>query len=269
MAKPELEDGYTQIPNEILEKLARMPLSPSQWRVLLCIIRKPYGWHKKVDYIANFQIVEATGLCKAVVSRCLRGLNDMQIITRKGKLIGFQKDWEQWGKLAESSTSKKLAIPSTELAESSTELTKSATKVSSCAVTQKKKETITKETTQKKGGPSPQGLGAQTPASKYLFEQTSRKRWSNLVQKKEFEKAESEVGEARMKEAIDWALTSGISNIKSIITAARRSKHGEPARRSPESTRRRETGTSSRRDKEPTPEEYIASLPPSQRPDKR
>lgn len=145
MAKPELEDGYTQIPNEILEKLARMPLSPSQWRVLLCIIRKTYGWHKKVDYIANFQIVEATGLCKAVVSRCLKGLNDMQLITRKGKLIGFQKDWEQWGKLAKQSTSEKLAIPSTELAESSTELTKSSTKVSSCAVTQKKKETIQKK----------------------------------------------------------------------------------------------------------------------------
>ena len=151
MAKPELEDGYTQIPNEILEKLARMPLSPSQWRVLLYIIRKTYGWHKKVDYIANFQIVEATGLCKAVVSRCLKGLNDMQLITRKGKLIGFQEDWEQWGKLAEQSTKvsnsvnknpltrhNKLAIPSSELAIPST-------KVSSCAVTQNIKDTITKD----------------------------------------------------------------------------------------------------------------------------
>ncbi len=100
MAKPELEDGYTQIANEILERLARMRLSPNQWRVLLCIIRKTYGFHKKVDYIANFQIGEATGLCKAVVSRCLKGLNDMQLITQKGKYIGFQKDWEKWGKLA-------------------------------------------------------------------------------------------------------------------------------------------------------------------------
>jgi len=159
MAKPELEDGYTQIPHEILEKLVRLSLPPNQWRVLLFIIRKTLGWHKKVDYIANYQIVEATGLCKAVVSRCLKGLNDMQLITRKGKLIGFQKDWEQWGKLAESSTSEKLAIPSTELAIPSTELAESSTKVSSCAVTQKIKDTISKETIQKKGAPSKKRYG--------------------------------------------------------------------------------------------------------------
>jgi len=105
VAKPQLEDGYTPIANEILEKLVRMPLAPNQWRVLLCIIRKTYGFHKKVDYIANFQIGEATGLCKAVVSRCLKDLNDRQLITRKGKYIGFQKDWEKWGKLATLLTS--------------------------------------------------------------------------------------------------------------------------------------------------------------------
>lgn len=169
MAKPELEDGYTPIANEILEKLARISLSPNQWQVLLIIIRKTYGFHKKVDHIANSQIGEATGLCKAVVSRCLKGLSDMQLITRKGKVIGFQKDWEQWKKLAIPSTSEELAESSTlgtELAEQSTpkskqnsqpklairspQLAEQSTKVSSCAVTQKIKDTITKETIQKK-----------------------------------------------------------------------------------------------------------------------
>jgi len=46
-------------------------------------------------------------------------------------------------------------------------------------------------------------------------------------------------------------------------------KHGESARRSTETTRRRETGTGGRRSKAPTDEEYRASLPPSQRSDKR
>jgi len=364
VAKPELEDGYTQIANEILEKLVRMPLAPNQWRVLLCIIRKTYGFHKKVDYIANFQIGEATGLCKAVVSRCLKGLDDMQLITRKGKYIGFQKDWESWQgqtfqitlepkelpkmrivrtdgyigiwhgavepefqsmatkqgyilehrlimarslgrclepwevvhhkdgvpshnsednlellpsqmehmpsilaqqkikqlevELAVSQTKvdEELAIPPSTLAKSSSTVAIRSTKVSSCAVTQKIKDTITKDTIQKIGGPSPQGLGAQTPASKYLFEKTGRKRWQNLVQKEQFEKAEFEVGEARMKEAIDWALTSGISNIKSIITAARREKHGEPRA----DTRARGADSARSRDRAPSREEYLASL---------
>ena len=104
------------------------------------------------------------------------------------------------------------------------------------------------------GRHSPQ-LGPDTPASRYLFEQTGRKRWAFAVQKKEFEKAESEVGEARMKEAINWALTSGISNVKSIITAARK-KHGQ----SRADTRPRGTDSDRRRDRAPTREQYQRSL---------
>ena len=200
MAKPELEDGYTQIAHEILEKLARMPLSPNQWRVLLVIIRKTYGFHKKVDYIANFQIVEATGLCKAVVSRCLKQLNDAQLITRRGKYIGFQKDWERWrklaeqstlgSKLAEQSTSEKLAIPSTELAIPST-------KVSSCAVTQKIKDTI-----QKIGGPT-------TDESKILDILRELKGWrydemDDLTWLRDFTQEFPEFDLARLRAARDY-----------------------------------------------------------------
>jgi len=85
----------------------------------------------------------------------------------------------------------------------------------------------------------PDPLAAQTPASKYLFEKTSRKRWRNLVQKEEFEKTETQVGEDRMKQAIDWALLSGISNIKSILTAAKKggSHAGREQGRGPEAHR--------------------------------
>lgn len=157
MAKPELENGFTQIANEILEKLVRMHLAPNQWQVLLCIIRKTYGFHKKVDYIANFQIGEATGLGKTVISRCLSGLGEMGLITRKGKYIGFQKDWEKWkgltfqtpmGLAEESTSGAELAEPltSTELAEPLTELAEQVTKVSTPVVAQKIKHTTQKKT---------------------------------------------------------------------------------------------------------------------------
>jgi len=148
MARPQLENGHTRIANEILERLMKLHLPPNQWRVLLCIIRKTYGYQRKVDYIANSQIVSMTGLGKTVVSRALHSLSDMNIINRKGKFIGFQKDWEKWRKLAVSSTSSpKLAKQPTtgKLAVSSTRLAVSSTKVSSPAVTQKKKETIQKK----------------------------------------------------------------------------------------------------------------------------
>ncbi len=157
MANPQLENGYTPIANEILDRLAKTHLSSNQWQVLLCIIRKTYGYHKKVDYIANSQIVEATGLCKAVVSRVLHYLQDVKLIIRKGKFVGIQKDWEKWlavsstsgTKLAEQSTNKSKQSSQPKLAISSPELAEQSTKVSSCAVAQKIKDTITKDTIQK------------------------------------------------------------------------------------------------------------------------
>ena len=101
MAKPQLEDGHTRIANEILEQLVKTHLSSNQWQVLICIIRKTYGYQKKVDYIANSQICDATGLGKSVVSRVLRSLEDMQLISRQSKYIGFKKDWERWQGLKE------------------------------------------------------------------------------------------------------------------------------------------------------------------------
>ncbi len=162
MAKPQVENGHTRIANELLEQLAFLHLSPNQWQVVLCILRKTYGYQKKVDYIANSQLVEATGLCKAVISRVLHSLEDMNVITRRGKHLGVQKNWELWGKLAvqqtigtklaEQSTTEELAISSQELAISSQELAEQSTKVSSPRVTQKKKETIQKKLYKRKYG---------------------------------------------------------------------------------------------------------------------
>jgi len=152
MASPQLEDGHTRIANEILEQMMKLHLSGNQWQVLLCIIRKTYGFKKKVDYIANFQIQKATGLCKSVVSRTLRELQSRNIIIRNGKIAGLQKNWEIWGKVSKTVNSEKLAESSTKLAISSTELPKMATKVASPAVAQKKKETIQKKLYKRKYG---------------------------------------------------------------------------------------------------------------------
>jgi len=130
---PQTENGYTMIANELLEALALLHLPTNEWQVVLVVIRKTYGFKKKVDRIANFQIMNSTGLGKEVVSRALHNLHKKRVITRDGKFIGINKDYSQW-KLAKQLTNK--------LAELLTELAESSTKVSSPHVTQKKKETI-------------------------------------------------------------------------------------------------------------------------------
>ena len=122
MANPQLEDGHTRIANELLDKLVQLHLSPNQWQILFFVIRKTYGYRKKVDYITNTQIVHGTGIHKAHVSRAMSNLVGRKILTRNGKLIGLQKDYEGWQELPEL-----------------------VTKVTSSLVTQKKKETIQKK----------------------------------------------------------------------------------------------------------------------------
>jgi phage replication O-like protein O len=136
VANPQTENGYTMIANELLEALMQVQLAPNDWQVLLCIIRKTYGFKKKVDRIANFQIMQYTSLRKDVVSRCLSRLVVKSIITRDHKLVGVNKNYETW-KLAEQPT-KKLTKQPTELAEQ-------PTKVGGSHVTQKKKEPIQKK----------------------------------------------------------------------------------------------------------------------------
>ncbi len=97
MANPQLEDGFTMVANEIIEALARINLCAYESRVLWLIIRKTYGWHKKIDWIALSQIVDSTGILKPNVSRTLKSLKARNIIIRdKNRRVGLQKDYEKW-----------------------------------------------------------------------------------------------------------------------------------------------------------------------------
>ena len=102
--KPQLEDGYTRIANEILERLITINLSSYQTRVLLFVFRKTYGYGKKEDWISVSQIVEATGIHKAHVSRTKKELITRKIVTSNGNKIAFQKDSTTWQELPKQVT---------------------------------------------------------------------------------------------------------------------------------------------------------------------
>lgn len=94
---PQLENGYTPIANEILERLCEINLTSYQFRVLLYIFRKTYGFHKKEDWISVSQIVEATGIKQSHVSRTKKELVAKNILyTPTGIKVSFQKDWRLW-----------------------------------------------------------------------------------------------------------------------------------------------------------------------------
>ncbi len=118
-----LGDNFTQVSNDILEALAMAQLSTNEFRIILFIIRKTYGWHKQTDWIALSQIVEGTGIAKPNVCRTLNSLKRKNIIVRPdSRHVGLQDDIGFW-------VSKKLPVQKTKNTKNWDENTKN-TKIS-------------------------------------------------------------------------------------------------------------------------------------------
>ncbi len=109
MANPQKENGNTQIANEILEALCKKRISGQSMQILLFIIRKTYGWHKKEDQISLSQFCLGTGLDKPHIVRNIRKLTTQNmVISQKGNAKGnkyrFNKDFDTWKSFPEKAT---------------------------------------------------------------------------------------------------------------------------------------------------------------------
>jgi|GEM_PF-1370232 phage replication O-like protein O len=82
MANPQIEDGYTSIANELLEAIIKVNLSPYETRILLGIMRKTYGYHKKSDHISLSQLEQLTNIPRVNICRTLNHLVKRQMIVK-------------------------------------------------------------------------------------------------------------------------------------------------------------------------------------------
>ena len=80
--KAQKENGYTPIANEIIEKLCITKLTNESRRVLDCIFRKTYGYHKKEDWISLTQFECMTRIKKPHINRAIKHLMARKIINR-------------------------------------------------------------------------------------------------------------------------------------------------------------------------------------------
>jgi phage replication O-like protein O len=146
VASPQIENGYTKIANEIMEKLSAYRISGREWQILLVIIRRTYGFNKKSDYISMGQFSKFTGMKRPDVAEQIKKLLGKNLIgvTQNPNSNGinsyiFQKDWQLWKALP-----KKLTVTQ----NPNTLLPKTLTKGVTQNPTHKRnntKETITKE----------------------------------------------------------------------------------------------------------------------------
>lgn len=73
--------NYTQIPNIIFDYWMNV-LTPGEFKVLLCICRKTFGWNKASDQISAKQIVEMTGLSKHGIKKTLEKLIEHGLVNK-------------------------------------------------------------------------------------------------------------------------------------------------------------------------------------------
>lgn len=109
MANPQVENGYTQIANELFDALVLVPLSDYEHRILGFILRKTYGFKKKQDWISQKQIAKELGIHKCNVSRTIKKLVKKNMIIKNNKVMGIQKNYEEW-KLSKQITNKVIQI---------------------------------------------------------------------------------------------------------------------------------------------------------------
>lgn len=100
----QIENGeFSRIHNDILSALAVARFTGSEYRCLLFLLRKTYGWLKKEDDISLSQWAEGTGTDKRQnVLRTLQGLTKKGVIysidngQNRTQTWGFNKYVEQW-----------------------------------------------------------------------------------------------------------------------------------------------------------------------------
>jgi phage replication O-like protein O len=201
MARPQLEDGRTEIANELLEAIIRTHFSPTEHSVLWAVIRKTYGWHKKIDRISFTQFEELTGINRWHIAPVLQGLIKRNIIIRQGEKqaleYGIQEDFDLWQPLPKSVTAtvtnngnstitktgndtvtktgneplpkqvtaedgKPLPILEKTITDSGETVTKTGNETITNIGTHKSNKAITKETIQKKGYVLPEWINEKT-----------------------------------------------------------------------------------------------------------
>jgi len=103
LANPQKENGYTPVANELLEKVYRLKLNGTEFRILMVIWRFTYGFSRKESKLSVNFIAEAIGIDSRTVKRELNKLIDMNVINiisnatfSDARVIAFNKDYDTW-----------------------------------------------------------------------------------------------------------------------------------------------------------------------------
>ena len=105
MASPQKENGYTPFAHELLEAILKYPFTLYQFKVLLVIGRKTYGWSKIKAQMSYNEIASIAGISRGSAQKACAQLVAENVLfiqhvvsDRRANIFGIQKDYEQWAR---------------------------------------------------------------------------------------------------------------------------------------------------------------------------
>lgn len=98
---PQTEDGYTRTANELFDAIIRTRIPGEERQQFDFILRKTFGFNKKMDVISLSQFVAATGVKRQNVHSSLKSLSSKKMIVIQkddNGLIkyGINKHYQEW-----------------------------------------------------------------------------------------------------------------------------------------------------------------------------
>ena len=94
------DKGYTKIAHELLEAIAASDFSKREFKLILTLIRKTYGFNKKEDDITLTQLANHTGIKLSHVSESVRALESKNVFLKRegrhGYLLKINKNYGTW-----------------------------------------------------------------------------------------------------------------------------------------------------------------------------
>lgn len=99
-ATPQLEDGFTMLANELMERVLGFGFSHREQSIIFTIFRKTYGYGKKEDDMSASQIGDMCKIARQHVTSTLNQLALRNVINKRpgryGSIISIQKDHRKW-----------------------------------------------------------------------------------------------------------------------------------------------------------------------------
>lgn len=95
--KVSVDDGYTQIPNELILKVAQFDFTEHESKVFWAVVSKTLSWHKEADWICNEQLLELTEL-KFIpkVSEAKNRLIQRGVLLQQGRKLSINLVISEW-----------------------------------------------------------------------------------------------------------------------------------------------------------------------------